>query len=459
MHNYSPLGRIRTAVVICCLVLIVGIFGYAYLTTDNNTVTDKEIILSNLETLGGEDYGYDYVSDYVKKYGIGNVNSYKMNVIEQALEVSYYKELPTDRELAYEVVRLFVEHYYDKVNLEDTSEVTDAILKCLFASIGDPYAYYRTAAEFEDFLKLLEGNEEFVGIGVMMSNDTLEIVMVYPDSGAEEAGVLPRDVIHAVEGKTLEDVSVNEMLNLIKGEPNTTVNVTIKRGDELIDLAITRKVLIERSVYHTMTEDNIGVIQITQFLATTASQFAEAVDYCTEQGAVALVIDLRYNPGGLLNSVVSVIDYLTPDSEGRRVASYAQNTGEYVYYTSDGHSVDIPIAVICNERTASASELFTAAMRDYGRDGVMNTVIVGTTTYGKGVVQNSYTLYDSTGITYTIGYYNPPCDVNFDGIGVIPDFEVEEVDGEDAPLSRALEEVTKLVNTNGNAEQDIGAAA
>ena len=183
------------------------------------------------------------------------------------------------------------------------------------------------------------------------------------------------------------------------------------------------------------------------------------MDYCEANGAVALVIDVRYNPGGLLSSVVSVIDYLTPDADGRRIASFTQSGQEYVYYTSDGHSVDLPIAVICNEGTASAGELFTAAMRDYGKDGVLDTVIVGTTTYGKGVVQSSYTLYDSSGITYTIGYYNPPSDVNFDGIGVIPEVEAKEVEGKDAPLDTATKEVLKLINTNGSVAASIGAAA
>jgi carboxyl-terminal processing protease len=266
-------------------------------------------------------------------------------------------------------------------------------------------------------------------------------------------------VLHAVNGKTAEDVSVDELLDLITGEPDTTVNITVKRQDTLIDLVVTRRVLSGRTVYYTVNDDNVAIIEITQFLEITYQQFVEAVDYCTEQGAEALVIDVRYNPGGLVHTLAEVVDYLTPDADGRRIASYTLQGEEYVYYTCDGHSVDLPIAVICNEYTASAAELFAAAMRDYGREGVLDTVIVGTTTYGKGVAQNSYSLYDFSGITYTISYSNPPSNVNFDGIGVIPDIEVEEVSDEDAPMSRALEEVAKLVNTKSNADDAVGAAA
>lgn len=457
MHCSSNIGKIRATVIVCCFLLIIGIFGYAYLAdTNGKTVITKEEIITNVETLDTSSFDYEYVSSYVKKYGIGNLNSYKFNAIEQMLEGDFYKELPEESEMAKTVTLAFVEEYYDAIDLSDKSQVTDALIKCLFAALGDPYAYYRTQEEFSEYLSGLQGGEEFVGIGVMMNQETLEILYVYPDSGAAEAGMKSRDVIYAVEGKTLADISKDELLGMISGEPDTTVSITVKRGDELIDLTVTRRTLTERSVYYELTEDKIGIIQINQFLQDTYGQFVEAVDYCTEGGAVALVIDVRYNPGGLLSSVISVIDYLAPDAPERRVASYTQAGDNYVYYTSDNHSVDLPIAVICNEYTASAGELFTAAMRDYGAERCMDTVIVGTTTYGKGVVQTSYTLYDASGITYTIGYYNPPSDVNFDGIGVMPGIEVAETIGADAPLGTAIDAVSSLVNKGAGA---LGAAA
>lgn len=457
MHFSSPLRKLRVAVIICCLILIIGILGYAFLTNRETTVLAKNEITDNVQTLGGEDYGYTFVSSYLKKYGIGNINSYKMNAIESQLESDFYKELPEERQIAKDTALLFVEYYYDVIDLENKKEVTDALLKCFFSSIGDPYAFYRTEEEFAEFIGSLEGGREFVGIGVLMNQETLEIQMVYPDSGAAEAGIKPRDVIYAVDGVTLEEASAEELVSMVAGEVDSTVKVTVRRGDELIEFTVTRKIISERTVLYDIDEDKVGYIQITQFLQNTPAEFKEAVDYCEANGAVALIIDMRYNPGGLLTSVVDVIDYLAPDSESRRIGSYTQSGLENVYYTKDGHSVSLPIAVLCNEGTASAGELFTAAMRDYGEEGVLDTVIVGTTTYGKGVAQNSYSLYDMSGITYTIGYFNPPSDVNFDGIGVIPEYEVEEVSGKDAPFECAKEEILKL--TKGGTTVNLGVAA
>ena len=459
MHSYSPLGKLRWGVAICCVILILGIIGYAYLTDKNDSVIEKNEILEKIETLGGEDYGYTYVSSYVKKYGIENVNTYKLNNVESYLESNYYKALPEERELAKSVALLFVEHFYDKIDLSDKTAVTDAVLTCLFASIGDPYAYYRNAKEFEEYVGSLEGGSEFVGIGVLMNQETLEILMVYPDSGAKEAGILPRDVIVGVDGKSTDTATNEELLEMVRGEVGSTVKVTVNRGGELIEFTVTRKILTERSVLYDINDKKVGYIQITQFLKDTPDQFKEAVDYCEQMGAVALVIDVRYNPGGLLNSVVDVIDYITPDLPTRRIASYTEGGHEYVFYTDDNHSVDLPIAVICNSGTASAGELFTAAMRDYGEAGLLKTVIIGETTYGKGVAQNSYTLYDKSGITYTIGFFNPPSDVNFDGIGVIPDIEVQEESAKDAPLEKAYEKALELANVKGGVEINLGAAA
>ena len=458
-HCCSPLAKLRTAVIICCLALIIGIFGYAYIVSNNNEVLTKDEILANIENLEGEDYGYTYVSSYIKKYGVSRLNSYKMNYIENQLDTDYYKDLPDDRQLAKDTVLLFLEKYYDNIDLNSKEEVTDALLKCMIGSIGDPYAAYRTQDEFVEYLKMLQTGEEFVGAGVLISAETLEIIMVLKDSGAYDAGIMADDILYAVDGKTSDDIPADELIDMLSGEKDTTVDITVIRNGELMDFTVTRKSIPSVTVYYDVMEDNIGYIQIIQFMENTYSEFTEAVDQCIERGAVALVIDVRHNPGGLLMSVIDIIDYLTPDDEDRRIASYTQMGEEYVYYTTDGHSVDLPIAVLCDEFTASSAELFTAAMRDYADEGIMDTVIVGTLTYGKGIVQNSYTLYDMSGITYTIGYYNPPCDINFDKIGVYPDITVEDVEGKDAPYERAIEEVLRLTGTNESVGAFIGAAA
>ena len=455
MHQASPFGKIRVVVIICCLILILGIFAYAYLIDKNDVILPKDEISDNVGSI--EDSNYDFVSSYIKKYGVGNINAYKINQAQTLLDSNYYKDLPPLKLWAEEAVKLFVADYYDNVNLDDKEAVTDAILTCLIRTIGDNWAYYRTASEFEDYSNSLEGGEEFVGIGIQINSTTREITMVYRDSGAEAAGIKPRDVLWAVEDKNADEVTTDELLALIKGEPGTTVKIAVKRQDVILEFNVERRILTERSVYYEMDEDKVGYIVISQFLYDTVDQFKEAIDFCVANGAKALVIDVRYNPGGLLSSVVDIIDYITPDKEGRRIGSYTQSGREVVYYTDDGHGIDLPIAVICNEYTASAGELFTAAMRDYGNEGVLDTVIVGTGTYGKGVAQNSYQFSDKSAITFTIGYFNPPCNVNFDGVGVTLDEEhtVPEIDTEDAPFNKAKEMVLELVELTKDQNTEI----
>ena len=455
----SPLKRIRTAIILLCLALIVGIIAYAFFSQNNNTVLEKEKIESNLEKYSGQDFGYDYISSYIEKYGIGNLNNYKLNYIESRLEKDFYKDLPAEYEIAKTACELYLQYFYDNVDNNDSDAVTDAIIHCLFAATGDKYAYYRNPDEFQEYLSSLQGGSSFVGIGVMVDLATLKVNMVYRGSGAEEAGIKRGDIIYAVEGTTVSDVVTTEQLTtMLRGEVNTSVNVTIKRGDKLIDMVVVRKALTEQSVSYELDSDKVGYIYITQFLGSTVNEFKEAVDFCTNNGAVALVIDVRGNPGGLLESVVNIIDYLIPDAENRMIATYNQGNKKYVFNTEDGHGVNIPIAVVCNGGTASAGELFTAAMRDFNNQNVIDAIVVGSTTYGKGVIQTSYSIYDGSGITYTVGYYNPPCDVNFDGIGITPDFQVEDVSIEDVPFNTAKEEILNIVYKNGKTSAFLPAA-
>ena len=261
----SFLGRVRIAIILLCLILIAGIIGYAILSDTNNEVLDKDQIQTNLENYGGEDLGYTYVSSYVKKYGIGNIDIYKLNYIETQLENDFYRELPSEYDLAQNICDLYLQYFYDKVDKTDQEAVTDAIVHCFLASLEDRYAYYRTAEEFEQYLSSLEGGNSFVGIGVMVDSQTLKVSMVYHDSGAAEAGIKHGDIIYGVEGKTLDDATPDELTALLRGEEGTTVNVTIKRGDEFINLTVTRKKLTEQSVSYEIDKDNIGYIYISQF--------------------------------------------------------------------------------------------------------------------------------------------------------------------------------------------------
>jgi carboxyl-terminal processing protease len=426
----------------------------------NSSVIDKDNINQNINSTENEDLDFSYLSAYIKEYGIGNINTYKINQAESYIKGYYYKELPDKSQLAKEIVSLFVEYYYDNIDLQDRNAVTDAVLDCYISVIGDRWAFYRTKEVYQDYDSGLDGGAEFVGIGVRIDSYTLEISLVYKDSGAYDAGIQPRDIIYGVNGKTVENTTNDELLDMIKGEEGTTVKITVKRGEELKEFTVTRKRLTEKTVNYDIDENNIGHIQITQFFRVTSEEFKEAVDFCTENNAKALIIDVRHNPGGILHTVVEIIDYLVPDAEGRRITSYTNGGENIVFYTEDNHGVDVPIVVLCNENSASGAELFTAAIRDYGRDGTMDTLIVGKNTFGKGVVQTSFILYDNSAITFTIGRYNPPCDVNFDGVGVIPDIEVDESEvGTDAQLDVAIEKALELANKTTSFTAYIGEAA
>ena len=457
--SYAHSANAKIIILICCFALVIGVAAYAYFLSDtNNEVLTKAEIEENIESFHDKELGYTYTSSYIKKFGIGNINSYKINIIEDTLSEQFFKDLPKKNEIAKNVSLLFLEKYYDSIDLSNKEAVTDAVLTCYFTALDDPYAYYRPAPDFDEYMSSLNG-DTLVGIGIMVNRETLEIMTVYKDSPAEEAGLLPGDVIYSIDGITANDCSPEELLGKMSGEAGTSVKIGVIRNGQIIETTAVRAVIEEKTVMYEMDKEKIGYIAITSFISTTYDQFTEAVDYCVENGAVALVIDVRYNPGGLLDSVVSVIDYLIPDSEGRVIASYTHSGTTYTYTTTDKHSVDIPIAVICNEYTASAGELFTGAIKDFSNSKVIEGIVVGKTTYGKGVAQTSVMLYDNSGITFTIGQFNPPSGINFNGVGVIPDFEVTESETEDLPYKTAKSEILKLVYTNGDSINTLSAKA
>ena len=287
------------------------------------------------------------------------------------------------------------------------------------------------------------------------------IVRVYEGTPAMEAGMRPGDIIYQVgdvqvAGESL-DVLVN---NYIKGEEGTDVEITVYRADEdaYVDLTITRRKIEVPTVEYRMEEDSVGYVLISEFDGVTVNQFEEAVDALTDQGMKGLIIDLRSNPGGLLDGAVSMADYILPDDvdtyekgEGKTLIVYtADKNGEGdVYTASDGHSVDLPIVVLVNEESASAAEVFTGALKDYGAARV-----VGTTTYGKGIVQNVIPLGDGSAIKITTAHYYTPSGFDLHEKGIEPDVEEDlsaelktqaVVDPEeDNQLSRAAEVLKEM---------------
>ena len=299
---------------------------------------------------------------------------------------------------------------------------------------------------------------KFGGIGVMVEykhdDETIMVGTVYPDSPAHKAGVQTGDYIHAIDGKTVEELGYLNAVYYVRGEIGSTVELTLIRNGEYIVASMKREEVQEINVSYKLDEETkIGYVQIVQFKANTYDQFVEAIDYMEANGALGIVFDLRNNPGGYLNSVTDVISYIIPS--GHTVVSYQyKGQGKTVYTTgSDGakgdHVVDLPFVVLCNEYTASAGEIFTAALRDYDDQGLLSATIVGTKTYAKGIMQSTVYYLDQSSITLTVAYYDPPCGVNYHGVGVTPDVVVENSDSTvDLQLEAGYSEMLKLLGAN-----------
>ena len=339
----------------------------------------------------------------------------------------------------------------------DTAE--KYIMLAYLAGSGDKYAYYYTAEEYNEMVNASNGNSQGVGINVIYNAElaVIEVISVMPDSPALEAGVETGDLIAYVgTGENRESVAelgYDAALSKLQGEAGTMAEFTVLRGEdysEEVEFSIERGYFSDKSVYSHLYEPDksVGVIKITSFAGVTPDQFKNAVEELEAQGATSLIIDLRYNPGGDRDSICDVLDYILPEGPLLRVQ---KADGEItVINESDADCIDIPMAVVVNSGTASAAELFTAAMRDYDR-----AVIVGETTYGKGCMQTFYPLSDGSYFKVTTAMYCPPYSDNYDGVGIVPDVEValdeslagknifKITDGEDNQLAAAYKQLKK----------------
>lgn len=308
----------------------------------------------------------------------------------------------------------------------DDDELIAAVVRGYLTGIGDKYSLYMTSLEYEEFIKEQSGSSVGVGINVIYGekNGAIEIINVLPDSPAEEAGILEGDIIVSVAGKSVSDIGYYAALDLMRGESGTKAEMTVLRNGKEINFTCERREVKTLSVtYHVFGgSGNVGVVRLTEFNSTTPEQFKEAVAKLQSQGCDRFVFDLRNNGGGELNSILEVLDYLLP--EGPIAHVYYQN-GKESHYNSDAACLDARVAVLTNSRTASAAELFTSALKDYTQHGDYSAVLVGTTTYGKGVLQSFYKLKDGSAFKISTGKYNPPYSENYDGVGITPDIVIE----------------------------------
>lgn len=333
-----------------------------------------------------------------------------------------------------------IEYYY----VEDLDEdaLADGLYSGLMDSLGDPYAEYYTPEQWIALQNSTEGI--YYGIGAYMKKDTVtgypQITGVIRDTPAEEAGILIDDYIYEVDGMDVFDMNLSDVTAMIKGPEGTTVSLTIIRASTGEELAMTleRRKVETPTVEYEMLEGNIGYISISEFDTVTVDQFAEALAMVKGNGAEGLILDLRGNPGGNLSAVVEIGRMLLP----KGLIVYTENKyGERNEYSCDGERcIDMPMMVLVNGGSASASEILAGAIKDYGVG-----TLLGTTTYGKGIVQRLIALDDGSAIKLTVSHYYTPLGNDIHKVGIVPDIELEfdadayAEDQTDNQLDRAVE--------------------
>lgn len=343
---------------------------------------------------------------------------------------------PTD-ERTQQKIRL-IEDLIDKNYLEDVDEasMTDSMLKGLLQGIGDDYADYYTKDEYKEILSSTQGDYRGIGIIMQQSEETNEVLVVgvYKDTPADKAGIKAGDMLIQVDDILCKETALERVAAAIKTGEADTVHLILERDSESYEVDVTKEDIQVPVVGSEMLEEQIGYIQITQFTGLTPQQFAEHYEDLKKQQMKALIIDLRNNPGGLVDSAVDTLCQILPEG----LVVYMQTKdGTKTEYSCDGETpIDIPMVVLVNEYSASASEIFAGAVHDYGVG-----TLVGTTTYGKGIVQKTFPFTDGSAVKMTIAYYYTPSGTCIHGEGIEPDVKVElpQDAQSDLQLEKALE--------------------
>lgn len=317
-----------------------------------------------------------------------------------------------------EVAKYMDRYYYEDFDVED---LQDSLIHGMVEGLGDPYSVYYTPQEYADLTITTTGTYYGIGAGLRQDAKTMEVTVnkVYSGTPAEEAGLLKDDKILYVEDIDSTSMELSELVQHIRGEEGTTVHLQIYREStkETIDFDVERRNVELPSVEGKILEDGIGYIQISEFQTNTAEQFKTKLNELIDQGAKGIVVDLRDNPGGLLTAVTDILDELLP--EGVLVYTEDKN-GKREDFESDAKELDMPMTVLVNGNSASASEIFAGAVKDYGY-----AKVIGTTTYGKGIVQSILTLDDGDALKITTAKYFTPNGNYIHGVGIDPDIEIE----------------------------------
>lgn len=323
----------------------------------------------------------------------------------------------------------------------DEEALEEGIYKGYIQGLEDPYSVYYNEEETKDLYETTEG--EYSGIGAVLSQDlesgVITLVQIYEDSPAAKAGLKDNDILTKVGDIEVTGMDLSEVVTYIKGEKGTDVDLTVLRGEDAEEITVTatRDTVEAQTVKYEMLEGQTGYLSVSEFDSVTYAQYEEALNELTDQGMTGLIVDLRNNPGGNLNTVCEMLDLVLP--KGTIVYTEDKDGKRETATSDDEHQINVPMVVLVNGNSASASEIYAGAIQDYGIGK-----IVGTQTYGKGVVQQIFDLGDGTSVKLTIAEYFTPNGRNIDGEGITPDVEVEYEADENNPeadnqLEKALE--------------------
>lgn len=349
--------------------------------------------------------------------GIGSEVEGKLNAIDSVLESFYFGDV-------------------------DDETAKDNIYKAYLSSYGDKYTMYYTADEYKALKESTNG--KFYGIGAvcqLSGEGGVLLVDVYDNGAGYQAGLRSGDRVVNVDGRDITDMELSSAVALIKGDKGTSVTLEVIRGTERLTFSAVRDAVEAKTVSYTLLDNNIGYLSISQFEEVTTKQSKAAVEDLQSQGMKGLVIDIRNNPGGLLDTVVGMLKYMLPD--GLIVYTEDKQGNRKEYKGQDNDEFNLPLAVIVNGNSASASEIFAGAIQDYGKG-----TIIGTQTYGKGIVQTVKPLTDGSAIKFTIAKYFTPKGQDIHGKGVTPDMVVEyDTDADvDTQLDAAIKNVEAQIN-------------
>ncbi len=301
----------------------------------------------------------------------------------------------------------------------DYNELDEAVLSGYFEGLDDKYSFYENKEGAEEINNSFRGNAEGIGVSVVYEEDgSFYIFRINSGSPAEAEGLKVGDKIVSIDGKSVKTLGYEKALKALRKEIGETSKCGVLRGEERLEISFVHKEFVKQSVYYHVINEKYGYICFTEFNEATVKQFEDAVSYLTERNVEGFIFDVRDNGGGMVDSVCQILDKLVGKCD--LITVEYKNGDKKVLHTSDSKETNLPMTVLTNNKTASAAELFSATIRDMKKGK-----LIGNTTYGKGVMQRTYTLSDGSLARFTVAEFLPAGGKSFNKVGIKPDFEVD----------------------------------